>query len=350
MVDGMRVLVLGAAGAAAYNFMRSISDAHHLIAADVNPLMLQLAYTHGGPRIALTTPLGPQRVDEINQIIREHNIDFVHAQPDPEVAWLAQHARQLDAATFVPPASVVNACQDKLKTASILGDLAARSMPVENLHEQIASLNHDAWLRLRKGAGAMGALRVTEHETARTWIEHWRTQRAAYGDWMLAEYLPGDNLSWTGIYRSGELVVSVAKRRDHLMSANTHPASVSSTASVQTIIRRRDINETCEAAVQLLDPHADGIWMFDLKENAHAEPKITECNIGRFGTTSLMYRAAGCNLPLIYLRTATGDTTPTRRDPCEWGRQWIRQPDMGCMLADNTWQPLTVEIEEKLAA
>ena len=127
----------------------------------------------------------------------------------------------------------------------------------------------------------------------------------------------------------------LCKERVEPMGASRHPANVASTACVQTIVARPDVNGRCEEAVRRLDPDADGVWMFDLRENAQGVPLVTECNVGRFGTTSLFWKAAGGNLPLMLVSSL--DPWPLARavpdrDCCRVGATWLRTADAEPML------------------
>lgn len=337
----MRVLVLGAGGSAGYNFIEAIRPDvadHTIVGTDVDAASLTLAPC---TTKRLATHIGdPARYDEIVDIIETHDIDVVHAQPDIEVEWLATHQHDLPARTLVPDVETVRICQDKLTTAQILGELAPRSYNVSAGAFERA-LHGEAWMRLRRGAGSMGALPVRDWNMIEAWLAHWQRDRGYFADeWMLAELLPGRDLSWTGIYHDATLVASACKERVALMGAHCHPANIASTATVQTIVARPDVNEICEEAVRRLDPDARGVWMVDLRENADGEPKVTEVNCGRFGTTSLFWAHAGGNLPLAYLHLASGrgyrDDTPPLRDACQLGATWVRKADMGYALVPRS--------------
>lgn len=337
----MRVLLLGAGGSAAWNFARAVGDEHELIGADVDPLMLELSACP--ENVQLKTGLeGVERLHEVVRVCDEYGIEFIHAQPDAEVAWLAQWRDHLEAETFLPTTDALELCADKLGTAQWLGrDLAARSYNV-SVGAFERGLHGEAWMRLRTGAGSMGALPVRSWAMAQEWIEHWYETRGLHADaWMMAEILPGRDLSWTGVYVGGQLVASACKEREALMGASRHPANVASTATVQRIVFRPDVNRACERAVLEIDSDAQGVWMMDLREDAEGTPKITEVNCGRFGTTSLFWAEAGCSLPKAYLNAAEHGHKEgfapyynlPQRDVCRIGATWVRQPDMGARLA-----------------
>lgn len=332
----MRVLVLGAGGPAGWNFAHALGADRDIevIGADVDPIMLELAATN---ETLVLPPVTSRPAALLNHIIRSRSIDVVHAQPDAEVRWLAEHDHEIGAATLLPSLDAIDICADKLATALALGrELAPRSYGASAA--ALDRLGGEAWMRLRSGAGSMGALPVRSHAVMNAWIEHWHHERGVTAaEWMLAEILPGRDLSWTGVFVDGELQASATKERMRLMGAERSPANVASTATVQRIVRRPDVHTRCCDAVQLIDTAANGVWMIDLREDHAGRPRITEINCGRFGTTSLFWhetRRLRWSLPRLYVELAAGgrlDGAPVV-DACQTGAMWLRQPDMGCIL------------------
>lgn len=333
----MRVLVLGAGGNAATNFARALWQAGHwTLGADPDETMLALSDCDRNVVLRTCTDDGQAHLDEINDLVERYGIQHVHAQPDPEVAFLAAKRRGhhgLKCATAVPPSAIVERCQDKWLTAVHCGDLAPETHRVtdrEHLHDAIDKLG-EVWLRLRHGAGSTGALPTSSKAMADEWIAHWNRFGFTAHDWMAAEVLPGRDLSWTGVYSYGRLVISVAKERESLLGASRSPAAVASTATVQRIVQRDDLNAVCEEAIRRVslgdDPH--GVFMVDCREDAQGVPKVTEINAGRFGTTMDFFSACGPCLVDVLLRIGNGSYTGSyeRRDEHEVGARWVRNTD-----------------------
>ena len=114
----MRVLVLGAGGPAGIGFCRALRMAgdYYLIGVDMDRDRLELAEVDERHR-------GSARV--IGDLARETKPDFVHAQPDPEVAALACFTSTLEGLgvkTFLPSYESIRTCQDKWKTYRIWED------------------------------------------------------------------------------------------------------------------------------------------------------------------------------------------------------------------------------------
>lgn len=297
----MRVLVLGAGGNATSNYARAMRKAGHwTLGADPAPDMLPLSECD---RTEILDR--PDKLAQVNGLIDQYGIEVVHAQPDPEALWLAENAQDLNAATAVPQAMTIRLCQDKLAAASRLGELAPRSSSLSLLRLWLRE-HGTVWLRLRIGAGSSGALPTNDPVLVERWVNHWRQFGYEEDAWMVSEILPGRDLSWTGLYHHGHLVISVAKERLDLLGAARSPARVASTATRQIIVQRDDLNEVCEEAIRRVDQRAHGIFMVDARENADGEPKVTEINAGRFGTTMDFYAETGPNLCDIHATIAKG--------------------------------------------
>ena len=84
----------------------------------------------------------------------------------------------------------------------------------------------------------------------------------------------------------------------------------------------------------MLSPEPHGAFFVDLKEDAHEQPRVTEINGGRFGTTIHFYTEAGCNFPDLLVRLAFGELPegPPFVDPIPPGTWWIRTLDCGPVL------------------
>lgn len=327
----MNVLVLGAGGPAGVNFTTTAYDCgHEAVACDTDPVALQLA--RGRHRYHLRAD---RTATELNALIARHDIDVVHAQPDVEVRWLSANQHLLNARTLLPGRAALFICADKYRTAQVAGPDAPATLPITNeteLEQAIRELG-DAWMRVRTGAGSTGALPVTDPEIARAWMRHHRALGVTDDEWVVSERLPGKDLSWTGVYRDGELLAYGMKERLRHLGASRSPARVASTAALQVTIDRQDLHDVATRVIDQLQGVANGVLMVDAREDRYGRPRVTEINCGRFGTTSRHWHHAGCNLVNVYLNAAAGReiTGPTA---CKPGVAWAREVDTGARVVD----------------
>ena len=211
-----RVLVTGAGGSPATNFVRSLRAAPepvHLTGTDADPYCLLRAETDTRH---LVPPAGdPAYLDVLNAIVAREDVGLVHAQNDAEVAFLSEHRDQVAARLFLPARETVRACQDKFRSYE---SWKAAGLPVpetvmlrseEGLQAAFERFGGALWLRATTGAGGRGALPVQDYDTARSWLEF----QKGWGSFTAAELLEPDSITWMSVWRGGELVVAQGRKR-----------------------------------------------------------------------------------------------------------------------------------------
>lgn len=328
----MMILVLGAGGPAGINFTKAAYECgHETVACDVDPVTLQLA--RGRHRELVRRD---RTATEINQLIHKYDVAFVHAQPDVEVKWLSANAHLLNAPTLLPGRAALFVCGDKYRTANAAGPDAPATLPITDeaeLERAIEDLGGDCWLRLRVGAGSAGALPVSDAGIARAWLRHHRQFGITDDSWMIQQRLPGKDLSWTGVFRDGQLVAYGMKERLRLLGAERSPAKIASTATLQVTVDRKDLHDAALRVIGGLQGVPNGIYMTDMREDASGRPRVTEINCGRFGTTSMHWHFAKCNLVGAYIHAGLGrEELPLQK--CEPGVAWAREMDAGAMRVE----------------
>ncbi len=274
----------------------------------------------------------------------------MHAQPDGEVAFLARHRDDVDAATFLPRTETVDLCQDKARFADAIRAAGLPSPEFfhveseDDLREETARIlggHAKAWVRAVRGAGARASLPVTTPEQAVSWMRYWvETRGLEPRDFMVTQFLPGREFAFQSLWQEGRLVTSQARERVEYLFGSLVPSGQTSTPSVARTVRRDDVNELAIAAIHALDPNATGIFCADLKEDERGVPLLTEINAGRFFTTSNFFAVAGLNMPYEYVRLGLGETAGElpERDGLEEGLYWVRMIDMGYKLVpDGDW-------------
>ena len=158
-----RVLVTGAGGPAATNFIRSLRlapEPFYIVGTDANAFHLALSHAHANH--VLPPVKDPAYIDELNRVIEHEKIEFVHAQPDIEVYHLSEHRERLCARMLLPDHATIETCSDKLALGRRLADEDvpfAQTFTVTDEQSLTAGVEallatHDrVWLRARRGAG-----------------------------------------------------------------------------------------------------------------------------------------------------------------------------------------------------
>jgi biotin carboxylase len=347
-----RILVTGAGGAAAANFVHSLrlaAEPFHVIGTDTSPYHLELAPVD--TRYLLPRAGDPGYVDELNAVVEAEDADLVHPQPEQEVLLLAEEHERVRAATFLPQAEAVATCQDKATFAARMADAGlptprfARAEDEESLREATASIlqaREQAWVRAVRGAGARASLPVSSPDQAAAWVRYWIERRGlGYPDFMVSEFLPGREFAFQSVWLDGRVVTSAARERLEYVFGHLMPSGQSSSPSVARTIHRDDVNEIASHAVLAVDAKATGVFCVDLKEDESGRPLVTEINAGRFFTTSNFLAEAGANMPYTYVQLALGESVDglPRFDAVEPDLYWVRMIDMGFKLVrEGEWQ------------
>ncbi len=347
-----RILLTGAGGSAAYNFLDALNQSgerHYVVATDIKPYHLEMI--DADKKFLIPPVTSPAYLPAINKLIESEQIDFVHPQPDVEVAFLSKHAPKLKAKTFLPSSKVVDLCHDKM---AFNKRLMARKVAVPKAHhitdkvsleralKDLLKIQPKVWLRATRGAGSKASLPVNNMYQADAWVDYWKNFRGlTYSDFMASEFLPGHEFAWQSLWFNGQLITSQARERIEYIFGNLTPSGQTSSPSVAKTVNRDDINEIGQAAVRAVSDKPHGVFCVDMKEGHDGVPKVTEINIGRFFTTSNFFAHAGLNMPAMYLELGTSGQLrkkPKQLNPLPDNLYWVRMIDMGFRLVkEDEW-------------
>jgi carbamoyl-phosphate synthase large subunit len=347
-----RILVTGAGGAAAANFVHSLRlapEPFFVVGCDTSKYHLELAPVDA--RYLLPRADDAGYLDALNAVVDAEQAEIVHPQPEQEVLVLARNRDRVRAATLLPDAETVALCQDKAAFAARVAEAGlpaprfSRPESEEALREATASIlesREQAWVRAVRGAGARASLPVSSPEQAAAWVRYWvETRGLTISDFMVSEFLPGREFAFQSVWLDGELVTSAARERLESVFGHRMPSGQSSSPSVARTVHREDVNELASRAVEAVDSRATGVFCVDLKEDEGGSPLVTEINAGRFFTTSNFLAEAGANMPYEYVRLALGLRPDglARFDAVEPDLYWVRMIDMGYKLVrEGEWR------------
>ena len=351
-----RVLISGC-GPASINFVKSLRIAPEkivIIGTDANKhhiFLSQADKTYLVPRAT-----DPSYIEELNEIIVKEKIEFVHPQPDIEVAVLSENREKLKALTFLPSKKAVQVCQDKLLSTQVWrnrGIPTAKTLELKNekdVEKAFNELESPIWIRAKHGAGGRGSTPASNKETALAWIRYWKSRSRDWG-FIAQEYLGGRNIGFHSLFKNGELVTSMARERLEYFYPHLAPSGITGTPSVQRTIHDEEVNRIGTEAVLAVDSKYNGIACVDLKENNEGTPCPTEINAGRMFTTSYFFSYAGAklcaecgmpvewfaNIPYLYVRLAYKEDIPQipKYNILPKNLYWVRHMDAPARLVRN---------------
>ncbi|MBI4178654.1 hypothetical protein HY522_04405 [bacterium] len=346
-----RILITGVGGPAGVNFVNSLRAAEekvHIVGTDIDSYHLEWPDID---RKILAPPCGdPSYIDFLNQTIESEGVEFVHPQPDVEVRVISENRERLKAATFLPAKEALRVCQDKTASARVWHEKGIHSRPTvvleteSDLARAERELGYPYWIRAGRGAGGTGSTPVRSRDMAAHWIAYWRAWGRAW-TFIAQEFLPGRDLAFQSLWKSGRLVVSQARERLEYIYPHLVPSGVTGTPSVAVTVHRDDVNAAATRAILAIDPKPEGIFCVDLKENAGGVPVPTEINAGRFFTTSYFFTRAGVNMPYYYMKLGYGEGIPPlpQYNSVPAGVHWIRHMDCPTVMRNENelghWPP-----------
>jgi biotin carboxylase len=346
-----RILTTGAGGPAGVNFVMSLELAPeklYLVSTESNAYRVHLSATE--KKYAVPPATDVDYIKKLNEIIKKEKIEFLHPQPDVEVAVISENREQIRATTFLPSKEAVCICQDKYKSArrwKQKGIPVAETMPIENeadAEKALEQLGTPLWIRATHGAGGVGSTPASNKETAIAWIQYWRGRNKNW-KFIAQKHLGGRNLAFHSLWKEGELVTSMSRERLEYIYPHLAPSGITGTPAVQRTIRDERVNKIGTEAVLAIDPKFNGIACVDLKEDSEGTPCATEINAGRMFTTSYFFSFASkmlrgdyyANLPYLYVKLAYEEAMPklTKYDVLPENVYWIRHIDAPAKLVKD---------------
>lgn len=335
-----KIIVAGAGGAPALNFIRSLRKAKerfYLIGITCNKF--DLCKTKGLIDAGFLVPPAKNKdyLPVLKQIIRETKPHFMHAQNDEEIFVISKHRRKLGVRTFLPRHEVVTICQDKFKSAK-MWEKAGLDVPQtfmihneRDLREAFRNIKGKVWVRSTSGAFGKWSLPTDSIDFARGWISYYK----GWGKFTVAQYLSPDSITWLSLWKDGELIVAQTRKRLYWEFANRSVSGVTGITGTGITVSDEKVDALAIKSIKAIDEKPHGIYGVDLTYDKQGVPNPTEINIGRFFTTHQFFTEAGLNMPYIYTKIAFGERIPhikKRINPLRDGLAWVRGMDVEPVL------------------
>ena len=311
-----RILITGAGGGGSNNLIGSLraSDLDlEIYGSNLDPFIL--AKSKANTDILLPSAMDENYIDALIYEIRKNDIDLILPNSDREVRRISEERSRIPCRVFLPPADVVEVCQDKyefhlkLKAANIKTAETISINDYDGIESAINALAHTGdrfWVRPRSGSGSRGATWVRNAEQARSWISLWEELRGyPVSTFMISEFLPGRDFAFQSLWCNGQLVVGKMCERLSYFFGRNQLSGMSSTPAVARTIRDEGAIETALATVRAICEYPHGMFTLDMKADASGVMNVTECNIGRFFMITPIFDLSGrINTAETYVRCA----------------------------------------------
>jgi carbamoyl-phosphate synthase large subunit len=272
-------------------------------------------------------------------LLNREKPDLVHFQNDLEI-YHSSLIRDdiLDTGTkiFMPDHKVIDTCVHKYKSYQAF-KAAGVAVP-ENIEinteqdlkrafKELADPTGKIWLRDSGiGGGGKGALPTSDYSLAKSWIDHYK----GWGEFVAAEMLTPNTVTWLSIWHQGELVVAQTRARQGWTHGNRSISGVTGVTKVGVTIADEQVTQVAINSVKAVSDKPHGIFGVDMAYDKEGIPNPTEINISRFFTTVRFFTEAGLNMPEIFKNLALSEDykQPKRKiNPLDENLLWVRGMD-----------------------
>ena len=273
-------------------------------------------------------------------LLKTEKPDLIHFQNDLEIYHASLFRDEITATgtrIYMPTHQVIDTCVHKYKSYLAFRDAGVpvpRNILIHNesdLREAFATLadpNGRIWLRASTiGGGGKGSIPTSDYALAKGWIDHFR----GWGDFVAAEILTTETITWLSIWHEGELVVAQTRERRGWTHGNRSISGVTGVTKVGMTSDNEQATEIAIRSIKAVSPKPHGIFGVDMAYDGNGVPNPTEINISRFFTTVRFFTEAGLNMPEIFKDIALYGEFPhlsKKINPLPSGLLWLRGMDV----------------------
>lgn len=350
-----KILIAGAGGAPSEGVINSLlrSDKKEIIIG-MGSEPTDLVMSHAQEKFYIPYADSPGYKDALLKLLNIQKPDLIHFQNDLEIyhaSLLRNEIMETGTKLFMPDHAVIDTCVHKYKTYQKCKDAGIkvpRNIIINNendLREAFSTLGDakgNIWLRASSiGGGGKGALPTNDFSFAKGWIERYN----AWGDFVAAEILTPETVTWLSIWYEGELVVAQTRIRKGWTHGNRTLSGVTGVTKVGQTFSNAEVDRISIETIKAVSGKPHGIFGVDMAYDKEGVPNPTEINISRFFTTVLFFTEAGLNMPVIFKDIALYDEFPKlekKINPLPEGLLWLRGMDTKPLLCKQG------EIEKKI--
>lgn len=336
----MKILIAGAGGAPSEGVINSLlrcDKGDEIIGMGSDPTDLVLS--SASKKYVVPYADAPEYKEKLLKLIDLEKPDLVHFQNDLEIFEASKFRDEIlvkGTKLFMPEHEVVDICVNKHKSYLKWSESSVRvprniflsdENDLRRSFKELADGSGKIWLRASSiGGGGKGALPTSDFEFAKRWIDRFE----GWGDFVAAEMLTPNTVTWLSIWHEGELVVAQSRAREGWTHGNRTLSGVTGVTKVGKTMSNDNVTSIAIDAIKCIDPKPHGIYGVDMAYDNSGYPCPTEINISRFFTTILFFTEAGLNMPKIFKDIVLYDEFPNLKNyinPLEDGLLWMRGMD-----------------------
>lgn len=335
-----KILIAGAGGAPSEGVINSLLKGRRketIIGMGSEPTDLILS--SASKKFYIPYADSPDYKARLLRILQNEKPDLIHFQNDLEIYHASLFRDEILATgtkLFMPEHKVIETCVHKYKSYLAFknaGLCIPKNILIHNEEDlrQAFSILGDStgkiWLRASSiGGGGKGSLPTNDFALAKSWIDHYK----GWGDFVAAEMLTPNTITWLSIWYEGELIVAQSRERKGWIHGNRSVSGVTGVTKVGVTCDNELATSVAMDTILAVTDKPHGIFGVDMAYDKNGVPNPTEINISRFFTTILFFTEAGLNLPEIFKDIALYQEFPKlekKINPLPDNLSWLRGMD-----------------------
>lgn len=304
----MNVIILGCDGTAARNYKKCVDKSVHNVVGGTGFNEYHLSTTPIPTKINTSGMSDFQKLKAINDLVLKTGANFIHAQPDEEVAFLAKYKSEFESLVanvnqfywriFWDKYHSSFSWEPKFPWHKYVTLAQYLNHPSSVSVDDILDVSEQMWVRGRSGSGSKFAMPCKTVQELEYWCSYVNEHHGVEANQLLiSPYLPGPEYAVQLFYFNGYLVHAGCRERVQHVFAKQMASGQSSTPSVARVVNNHRVIQAAVDAVEAIQSEPEGIYGVDLRCDYNGDPVPTEVNYGRYFTTSNCFAAAGMNTP-----------------------------------------------------
>ena len=266
----------------------------------------------------------PGWIDRLNEIIDDHDIDYIYPAYDDVLLALIQNTDLLRAECIASPLVTCEITRSKRKTYEHLKGI----IPIPDLYTlPIADPAFPLFIKPDIGQGSQGALRINTSDELKSALRNDPTG-------VIMAYLPGEEVTVDCFSdRDRGLLFAQGRRRTRMKSG---------IAMANQPIVDEQFRAIAAKIASRLEMH--GAWFFQLKRDANGEFKLLEV-APRIAGTMALHRVMGINFPLLSIYEKARIPFSIMLNP---GHVAIERALVNRYATDYAYQSVYVDLDDTL--
>lgn len=335
-----KILIAGAGGAPSEGVINSLllsKRQEEIIGMGSEPTDLVLS--HAKRKYFVPYANQPEYKDALLKILNKEKPSLIHFQNDLEVfhaSLIREDIMATGTKIFMPEHNVIDTCVHKWKSylkfkeANIevpINLMINNESDLKKAFKELGDKEGKIWLRAASiGGGGKGSIPTNDFELAKCWINRVN----GWGDFIAAQMLTPETITWLSIWHEGKLVVAQTRKRTGWIHGNRSASGVTGVTKVGQTCSDPLVDDIAIKSIKAVSKTPHGIFGVDMAYNSEGIPNPTEINISRFFTTVLFFTKAGLNMPEIFKDIALYNEFPKldkNINPLANGLLWLRGMD-----------------------